>query len=417
MGLENYFVCPRALERLQQGTLSPFLDGFADWLQESGFEIFTIRRHNRNVSHWSRYLENQGVVGVEELKDVHVTDFLEIHLPCCRCRRPGAFRTQETRQSVHRFLDYLKEKDLIRPDEKQDIAHKEIQEEYLAWLRDSRNDAVGTCRLRRQNLNVFLEDMAEVEDLRALSGEMVEQFFLKYARDHGPATRRSMQATLRTFFNFCQERGHHDQDLGAFVPTLRTYRLNKVPRGIDVEEATRLIAETQMDSAAGIRDHAILQTLYTYGVRGGQVRALKLEDIHWTQDEIRFASMKQGKEIIQPLTDEVGEALLAYLEKARPRTRHQEVFLTACAPYQPLRATTLSEIVRRRLEVSGVEAPSHGTHVFRHTFATRMLAQGEYLKTIADMLGHRHMTTTYQYTKVDIPALKQVALDWPEVSS
>ena len=171
-----------------------------------------------------------------------------------------------------------------------------------------------------------------------------------------------------------------------------------------------------MDSAVGIRDHAILQILYSYGVRGGQLRALSLADINWAQNEIRFAPMKQGKEIIQPLTVEVGEALLAYLEKARPRTGHQEVFLTTRAPYRSLRHNALSEIVRRRMKASGIEIPSQGAHVFRHTFATRMLAQGEHLKTIADMLGHRHLTTTYQYTKVDFRALNQVALDWPEVN-
>lgn len=415
MGLEKIFICPRALKRSQQGLFAPFLDGFVDWLTEPGFEGSTIRRHINHVSHWSKYLTEQGLTGVEELKDEHVTAFLDGHLPCCHCRRPGAFRTQEITYGVHRFLEYLKERNLMEPDAKEDVAHQKIQEEYLVWLCEYRNATEGTCNLRQDYLKVFLERIAG-EKLATLSGEMVEQFFLEYSRHKGLAARRSMQATLRTFFSFCHERSYHSQDLGFAVPTLRTYRLNKVPRGIQAEEGLRVIAETKMDSAAGIRDHAIVQTLFTYGVRGGQVRALKLEDINWAQNEIRFAPLKQGKEVLQPLTREVGESILSYLEKARPRTDHREVFLTTRAPYRPLLDNALSEIVRRRMKASGIESPSQGAHVFRHTFATRMLAQGEPLKTIADMLGHRYLTTTYQYTLVDLRALNQVALDWPEVN-
>jgi site-specific recombinase XerD len=110
----------------------------------------------------------------------------------------------------------------------------------------------------------------------------------------------------------------------------------------------------------------------------------------------------------------VGESLLDYLQNSRPATSFPQVFLTSRAPYHPLpRSSSLAAIINRCIRAAGIEIPSKGAHVFRHGFATRMLEKGHSLKAIADVLGHRHLGTTFLYTKVDFDRLKQVALDWP----
>jgi len=169
-------------------------------------------------------------------------------------------------------------------------------------------------------------------------------------------------------------------------------------------------------TSVGRRDYAIIRLLYTYGVRGGQVRALMLDDIAWRDNRIRFPAAKGGKAVIVPLTDEAGEALLDYLRHARPASPQPEVFLTVAPPHRALRIpSTVTVLVVQALERAGVDIPKAGSHVFRHGFAQRMLAQGESLKTIADLLGHRHLDTTFIYTKVDLDALHLLPLDWPEV--
>ena len=169
------------------------------------------------------------------------------------------------------------------------------------------------------------------------------------------------------------------------------------------------------NSHVGRRDYAIVLLLYTYGVRGGQVRALRLEDINWAQNQILFKASKHGKDSLLPLTDEVGEGLLDYLQNSRPAYSYPHVFLTSRAPYHPLpRSSSLSAIVDRRIRAAGIQIPRKGAHAFRHCFATRMLQKDHCLKAIADVLGHRHLGTTFIYTKVDFNALRQVALEWPE---
>ena len=224
-----------------------------------------------------------------------------------------------------------------------------------------------------------------------------------------------MRSALRTFFRFCLYQGYIREPLDLAVPTLRTYKLASVPRGLSDAQAQQVLECIDRKTEVGRRDHAIVQLLYTYGVRGCQVRALRLEHIDWARNLILFEASKGGKESRLPLTPEVGENLLDYLRNARPSTSYSHVFLTSRAPYHPLpRSSTLSAIVERHIRAAGVEIPNKGAHAFRHCFATRMLQQGHPLKSIADVLGHRYLATTFIYTKVDFNSLKQVALEWPE---
>ena len=148
---------------------------------------------------------------------------------------------------------------------------------------------------------------------------------------------------------------------------------------------------------------------------GGHLR----RNTHYKQLRIQWVDYFEHKWVsfgeCQSLTREVGESLLEYLRNARPRGCWPEVFLTCRAPYAPLgRSHAISEIVRRRLRAAGIVVPHRGAHVFRHGFATRMLEQGHSLKAVADVLGHRHLATTFIYAKVDFPALEAVPLPWPE---
>lgn len=224
-----------------------------------------------------------------------------------------------------------------------------------------------------------------------------------------------MQAALRTFLRFCLSQGYVQRPLQHAVPTWRTYKLATVPRGLTGEQALKVLQGIDRNSNVGRRDYAICQLLYTYGVRGGQVRALRHEDIDWAHNQILFRASKHGKDSLLPLIAKVGEGLLDYLKNARPPSSDPHVFLTSRAPYHALvHSNSLSAVVERHLRKAGIEVTSKGAHAFRHGFATRMLQQGHSLKAVADVLGHRHLSTTFIYAKVDFNSLRQVALRWPK---
>lgn len=417
MALELVFECPRTLSRLSNGPLGKLLDGFCNWLLSHGYRRGTIRKHLFNVSHLNEHLGGPRCGFRESLSSRDVAGFFKTY-PLL-CRRQGALqgRVRRVRYSINRFLYYLRGSGLLDPSSGQQI-YQPLMAAYLKWMRDYQHASKGTIGVRCHSITQFLEWLgpeAVPEGLLRLSSDRIEEFFISYAQSMGRSARRSMQSALRTFLRFCLHNGYIEQPLDRAVPTLRTYKLATVPHGLTDIQAQQVLRCINRNSHVGRRDYAIVLLLYTYGVRGGQVRALRLEDIDWAQNQILFKASKHGKDSLLPLTDEVGEALLDYLQYSRPPYAYPHVFLTCRAPYHPFpHSSSLSAIVDRRIRVAGIEIPSKGAHAFRHCFATRMLHKGHSLKAVADVLGHRHLQTTFIYTKVDFNALKQVPLEWPE---
>ena len=417
MALERVFEYPRTLRRLRSGPIGKLLEGFCNWLLEHGFSRGTVRKHLFNVSHLNEHLggPRSGVHQSVSLREVE--GFFRAYPLRCWNRGAREKHLRRVGYSVNRFLAYLRDSGLLDSLPSQKI-YQPLLGGYLQWMRHYQYAAEGTLQVRSHSIAQFLEwlgPQATPEGLSKLTAQRIEAFFLSYARSMGRSARRSLQSALRTFLRFCWHQGYLERPLDRAVPTLRTYKLATVPRGLTDPQAQQILRGINRNSPAGRRDYAILQLLYTYGVRGGQVRALRLEDIDWAQNQILFQASKQGKDSRLPLTAPVGESLVDYLQNSRPSYSYPHVFLTCRAPYRPLaHPTALSAIVERHIRAASIELSSKGAHVFRHGFATRMLQQGHSLKAIADVLGHRHLSTTFIYTKVDFNALKQVALPWPQ---
>lgn len=161
------------------------------------------------------------------------------------------------------------------------------------------------------------------------------------------------------------------------------------------------------------RDRAFVALLATLGVRGGELRQLRLEDIDWTEGKVKIKGSKSGRERVLPLPSEAGTLLADYLQHERPLSPYREVFLTSMAPRQPLGTGGTTYLVHQFLKRCGIEGPRLGTHCFRHTAATLMVRNGATLKEVADVLGHCSIATTSIYVKLDQPSLEGVAMPWP----
>ncbi len=402
LSMSDFFKCPVTLNRLHNcGLFSSYFDPFAQWMVKQQFADFTIQSHITNVAHLSQSL--QGIEpDIRDLND-HIQTFLYKHIPSCKCK--GWKQLQQTKRisnSLNRFKDYLF--DCHGLDFKSDnLAYSKIHHEYLDWLSE---------KFKLENTKETSNDQA----LQTLKAYDVESFFIKATSRWGTAYKRSLQATLRSFFDFCHERGYIMHNLRFSLPVIKSYRLSEVPKKIDDNQAIKLLESIDRSSDSGKRIYAIVQILHNYGVRGCQLRALKLSDIDWHKEQIHFPAVKGGKSCSFPLTAEVGNALVDYLKNARQKCRYQQVFLTLRAPFTPLKKSrTLSQTIRSAMLKAGVISPTKGAHCFRHGFVSRMLKQGESFKHIADLVGHKHIATTFIYTKIDFNSLAQVALELPEV--
>ena len=165
----------------------------------------------------------------------------------------------------------------------------------------------------------------------------------------------------------------------------------------------------------GARDHAAILLLARLGLRAGDVAGLKFKDIEWMEGTIRMVG-KSRRETRLPLPQDVGNAILHYLDEWRPKSSSDKVFLTTRAPYEGIKSHVVSRIARRAILRAGVDAPSYGAHVFRHSAATDMLRKGVSLQDIGGILRHDSIDTTAHYSKVDVGMLNQLAVSWPEVT-
>ena len=170
------------------------------------------------------------------------------------------------------------------------------------------------------------------------------------------------------------------------------------------------------DYVFGLRDRAVLLLLARLGLRAGEVAHLKFSDIDWRNGSIAVCGKGRRQELL-PLPQEVGNALLVYLNQGRPSLRVPEVFTSVLAPLRALTRAAVTQIVRSALRRAGVKAPVNGAHVLRHSAATSMLRQGASLAGVGAVLRHRSPMTTAHYAKVDLDLLSEIAQPWPEVSS
>lgn len=157
-----------------------------------------------------------------------------------------------------------------------------------------------------------------------------------------------------------------------------------------------------------IRDRAILLLLAVYGMRRGEVAALRLDQIDWAGRTLRLFRLKRRQPQIYPLVPSAAEALARYIDMVRPLSSCPEVFLCMHAPRRPLKAGSIYDVANRRFVALGIDAAHRGGHALRHACASRLLAEGLSIKEIGDHLGHRSAASTSIYAKVNMQALREV---------
>lgn len=228
------------------------------------------------------------------------------------------------------------------------------------------------------------------------------------AQGYARTTIRRWATCLRPFFRFAVRHHWCRRGLADGIRAPRLYRHEGLPIGPSWNDVQRLLAAAEGDRPADLRTRALLLLLAVYGLRSGEVTALRLEDFDWEREVLTVPCGKRQKPRIYPLCRPVGDAVLRYLCEARPRSERREVFLTLVAPFRPLSDAALRDLVSARLHALGLALPHYGPHVLRHACATHLLSQGLSLKEIGDHLGHQSLESTRIYAKVDVATLRGV---------
>jgi site-specific recombinase XerD len=253
-------------------------------------------------------------------------------------------------------------------------------------------------------------------DVGKICAVQVIEFIAEAADRYQPKTVELVASSLRSFFRFVRAEGLRADRLDDAVPMV-PHRRSGLVRHLDPETLERLITSLESCSARDLRDKAIILCVCRLGLRASEVVRLRLEDIDWRAATMHIAARKTGHGALLPLTAEVGETLAEYLQHGRPDTTRREVFvLHSLRPGAPISDSIVGRAVGRALDRAGIDAPTRGANLLRHSLATGLLARGVGLSQIAGLLGHSRLATTRIYAAVDIAALRQVAMPWPEAN-
>jgi integrase/recombinase XerD len=301
--------------------------------------------------------------------------------------------------------------------------HRKLLNGYDIWMDQLRGLARVTRVQRIEQALEFLCGLGKRSDPKRLHELQVRDIDAYLSCRTQGLRRKSighLTSEIRVFLRYLHENGETTRDLSVSVTSPILYAYEDIPSALLAEEVEKVLATTRRDrTLGGRRDYAILMLLARYGLRSGEITALRVDDFDW-KNEILLVRHSKNKTFSKlPLLPEVGEAVLNYLEKGRPRSTVREVFLCLNAPYRAFRdGAALYAVVRRRLDAAGiVRHGKKGPHAFRHARAVSLLRAAVPLKEIGDILGHRSPTSTGAYLKLATEDLRGVALEVPgEVS-
>jgi integrase/recombinase XerD len=406
----------KARESVRLGPLGPYMDGFVAAAAAVGYTASSFYDLALGASQFARYLAGAGVTDVQEIRDRHLRDFIE-NLPVCQCCNGYSMPSVRGSRAARKLLQYLRISGIIPPEPFAERPYSWLLNDWLKFLDRQRGLAAKSLKLYRRQVEPFLLDLgldATPDRFAALSPTRVREYVQRRAPRFARSTRKDLVITLRSFLRFAFGAGHLQRDIANAIERVPCFALDRLPRGPKWEDLPKLLATVDRSTNLGKRDFAILLTLMTYGVRAGQLTTLRLEDVHWRDAQITFPSAKRGRPINAPLSAAAGDALLQYIREGRHPSAARQVFLSSAPPFEPLASTSIYNVVSRAFRLSAIASPHQGSHAIRHAWATRALAQGQSLKTIADLLGHRSIESTRIYTKVDYTQLRSVGLPWPE---
>jgi len=414
--LENYFCAPKTLRRLRVGLSGPYIDGFADALERDGYAKTAAVRYLRAAAHFGCFVHRRGSVLADT--DVCTLEAFGRHFQHCRCPKSNGGKTgYHARFGVKLFYQHLVQLGVCRNDV---VAAEESTEPAVVvafrnWLRVQRGASEPTIRLYSRGATELIEALSE--DIDGWTVGQVRDFLLDRAGRRGAPSTQKRITSLRAFLRYLTFAGRRQDDLALAVPAIANWRLARQPCCLSEDEVTRVIAACDGPSPGRLRDRAILLLLTRLGVRAGDVAELRFSDIDWRHGTVQVSG-KGRYQVRLPLPQDVGDALLQYLD-CRPNTTHSDrVFLRSIAPCRPFASgDAVSAVVKHALRRASIKAAVKGAHLLRHTAATQMLRHGVPLDQIGLVLRHRSIDMTAYYAKVDVALLQSIARPWPEVQS
>lgn len=394
-------------------------------LREAARSEGTVRRHRVVLERFASFLTGRGL---DTASDQVCVEFIvnQTGVRLTSLREPVKDKdVQAVRRPVVLMADALAgrpvdvERTVIPAKDGCPARFRPLRDDYLASCR-GRGNAVATVVAKDKAASRFLAYLDEMGvDVAALDVRDLSGFFLRQ-RHLRRKTVASMRSSLADFLTFLAVAGWTPQNLAGRLPPQRHVRHESEPHLWSAEEIRRVLAAIDRQSATGKRDYAMILATARLGLRICDLRHLELGDLDWRAKTITIVQHKTGRSLRLPLLDDVGWAVIDYIQHGRPETACPKVFVKHRHPFDAFGgAASVASRLSRHAARAGIQfGPGEvcGMHSLRGALAVAMIADGTPMPVVSAVLGHVSSDTTQAYyLRFDVERLRCCALDVEDV--
>jgi integrase/recombinase XerD len=387
--------------------IKPIPERYIEYLMARGYALRTRRNYVDAVEQFTRWL------GRRRINRSAVQQFLQQSSQTHRRSAPAVRDPRRDRAALRHLLEMLGHSPVQSPFP--EGYGGRLLRRYAQRLTTARGLAASSVRIHVTCIRAMLRRLRVGRRCRFAkwTPELIQRYVSRAGR-RSPRFGQKVAGCVRSFVRFLLEEGLIRRDLAAAVPSFARWRLASLPETLRKEEVERLVRAADLQTSLGRRDQAIVLCLSELGLRASDVAGLELDGIDFTARVLRLRRRKEREITALPIPRRMAAALKTYIRDGRPACASSAVFVRHYAPVgKPITPMNVCNVVLRLAARAGLRDRVGGTHVLRHSLASRMLGAGATLKQIADLLGHTTVDTTSIYAKVDLRTLSRVALPWP----
>ena len=414
--LEQYFIKPDTVDRIRGSWIGKLIERYVVWLNENSYSCRTVTRRVPILLCFGEFACRHGAKTWDSLPE-HIASFAEDwvqkHGKGCTTERELKKVANEARNPVNQMLRLIlpsystTARRNIKPFPFADLAPG-----FFSYLSEEKGLQSSSIRLYQFELRFFETYLKKInlQQFSGLSPAILSAFVTESSLSLSRSTIRGLCSSLHIFLRYLYREHLTERDLSSAIEYPARYRLSDIPRSISWEEVRRMLEVVDRRIPVGKRDYALLLLLVTYGLRAREAAALTIDNIDWKRERLLVSERKAGHCTAYRLSSIVGNAIVEYLQKARPQTDDRHLFFRVLAPKRPLTVSAISSRVSYYLRKAGIPVFRPGSHTLRHTCVQNLVDAHFPLKIIGDYVGHKSPSSTEIYTKVDIETLREVAL-------
>lgn len=382
---------------------------FGSYMQERGYAKGTITRFQwqlRDIAHWL-HRRRRGLKDLTREEVPKIVRYFSLGR-CLTCR-------EERRAILHAWLRFYNRFERLSAQG----PWQPWVDDYLHFLEAHKGHVAGTLASRRAWTIAYLQWQfgSRHADWLQVGPREVVRYAHEMIRGLNPVTAKGRLSGLRQFLRFIELRGGCSHALVEAVPSVSTYGQSERPQVLSDKQRRQLLAAFPRRCPTGRRNYAMTICMVDLGLRVSEVIALRINSIDWERRQLTVPGVKNGRGRTLPLPRRVHAALRAYVDRGRPVSKFDQLFLSDPKLIgTPLSIGAARQHVIRAFRRCGFPASWGGTHRLRHTFASRLHARGSDLKQIADLLGHRGLDVTNLYAQIDVTELRALVQPWPLAS-